>query len=186
MDHEYAPLVVTYSGRRINLLDPQPEQIELVDIAHALAHLARFNGHTRTFYSVADHSIRVAEQMPAPLRLVGLMHDATEAYLGDVVRPLKRILPGYIALEKSMWTAIALRFGLPLEMPAAVRFADRVLVATELRDLLVPDEHAGAAAPYARHLMLEDRIHPLTSQEAEDVFLHLFDRYAHERVAAAA
>jgi 5'-deoxynucleotidase YfbR-like HD superfamily hydrolase len=183
MYQDLSPSIVTYSGRSINLLDPQPELIDLKDIAHALAYLCRFNGHTRSFYSVADHSIRVAEQLPAPLRLAGLLHDATEAYLGDVIQPLKGLLPGYTVLEESMWQAIAKRFDLPLMLPAAVKFADRVLLATERRDLIVRSscwDVCDGIEP------LVDTIHPLTPEEAEDIFLRLFDRYTSDQFASAA
>jgi hypothetical protein len=170
---------VTYTGRIINLLDPQAGLIELADIAHALAHQCCFNGHTRAFYSVADHSIRVATQLPAPLRLTGLLHDACKAYLGGALQPLKRLLPGYVALEEAMWTAIAQRFGLPLVLPAAVKFADRVLLATERRDLIVRTDEVWATPDTVAPL--EDTIHPLTSEEAEDIFLRLFDRYVVDR-----
>jgi uncharacterized protein len=178
------PSIVTYTGRTLNLLDPQPGLIELADIAHALAHQCRFNGHTRAFYSVADHSIRVATQLPAPLRLSGLLHDATEAYLGSAIQPVKRLLPGFCALEQALWMAIAQRFGLPAVLPVAVKFADRVLLATERRDLLMKTGEAWATPDTVAPLA--DTIHPLTSEEAEDIFLRLFDRYTADRLAPTA
>lgn len=84
----------TFSGRSVSLYDPTPEMICIEDIAHALSHVCRFGGHTREFYSVAQHSCLVSYLAPAEWRLAALMHDATEAYLGDVIRPLKNILNG--------------------------------------------------------------------------------------------
>lgn len=84
----------TFTGRCVSLYDPTPDMISLVDIAHALSHVCRFGGHTREFYSVAQHSCLVSYLAPAEWRLAALMHDATEAYLGDVIRPLKNILNG--------------------------------------------------------------------------------------------
>ncbi|MGZ2749917.1 phosphohydrolase [Burkholderia stagnalis] len=165
--------IMTYTGRELDLLDPRPEAIDIRDIAHALAWQCRFNGHTRTFYSVADHSIRVATQLPAPLRLAGLLHDAAEAYLGDLIQPVKALVPGFAVLEQSVWEAIASRFGLPLVLPPVVKFVDEVLFATECRDLVV----RGESAWRPDRPMLDEPIHPLSRRDAEAVFLHLFDRY---------
>jgi len=93
------PAVSTKSGRRVALLNPSPSQIVIGDIAHGLAHQCRFNGQTSKFYSVAQHSVLVASILPRELRLAGLLHDASETYLGDVVQPLKELLPK--ALSKS-------------------------------------------------------------------------------------
>jgi len=85
------PAVSTKSGRRVALLNPSPSQIVIGDIAHGLAHQCRFNGQTSKFYSVAQHSVLVASILPRELRLAGLLHDASETYLGDVVQPLKEL-----------------------------------------------------------------------------------------------
>lgn len=128
---------VTATGRQVYVRDPEPDSIAIDDIAHALAYLCRFGGHTREFYSVAQHSVHVSKLVPAEHQLVGLMHDATEAYLGDVIRPLKRELAGaYGDLEARWWAAIATRFALPLVLPEEVHQADVVALATERRDLI--------------------------------------------------
>lgn len=113
--------ILTATGREIDLASPSPGQIEIEDVAHALARVSRFGGHyaTREFFSVARHSLAVATLLaldgaPTVLRLAGLLHDASEAYLGDVVRPLKRILPEYVKIEEAWQNAIERRFGLPL------------------------------------------------------------------------
>lgn len=105
------------SGRYVELLDPKPDEIALEDIAHALAYICRFGGHTASFYSVAEHSLFVSamlhRQFGDPrLTLAGLLHDATEAYLGDMVRPLKRQLPAYKEAEDRMADVIAQHFGI--------------------------------------------------------------------------
>lgn len=80
--------ITTRSGRQINLLNPQYSQINIGDIAHGLAYQCRFNGQTSRFYSIAQHSLMVASRLPNHLKMSGLLHDAAEAYVGDVVQPL--------------------------------------------------------------------------------------------------
>lgn len=108
----------TVSGRYVDLLEPQPETIELFDIAHGLSFVCRFGGHVPAFYSVAEHSMHVAAQVRRTfgddhLALYGLLHDATEAFLGDVVRPLKLSMDAYRAVEELFARAIESRFSLP-------------------------------------------------------------------------
>jgi uncharacterized protein len=85
----------TYTGLAFWPLDPRPDEIRLVDIAHALSKLCRYGGQCLSFYSVAEHSLLVASKAPDHLKLVALMHDASEAYLLDIPRPIKRHLAGY-------------------------------------------------------------------------------------------
>lgn len=125
-----------------NLLEPNPDVIDIKDIAHALSNQCRFTGHTSTFYSVAEHSVNVSE-VPIldtlELKLIGLLHDATEAYLVDLPRPIKRFTDlGSIFKkhESNIWEAIALHFGLPFEIPEVVHEADRIVLVTEKRDLM--------------------------------------------------
>lgn len=127
--------IESHSGRRIHLPDPDPESIWIGDIAHALSHVARFTGHTDEFYSVAEHSLNVAEIVPPEDRLQALLHDATEAYLCDVATPFKSLIPAYKALEDNLWSAIARKYGVPEKLTDAVKQADRVMLMTE-RDAL--------------------------------------------------
>ena len=131
--------VSTKSGRRVSLLNPSPSQIVIGDIAHGLAHQCRFNGHTNKFYSVAQHSVLVASILPRELRLAGLLHDASEAYLGDVVQPLKDLLPEYQSIEANFCEVLGARFGVNLQHNYAIRHADLVVLATERRDLMPMD-----------------------------------------------
>ncbi len=90
--------IVTHGGKMYNYLDPHPDMIAIEDIAHALSHMCRFNGHTNLFYSVAQHSMSVAYRMPgtAEEKLAALLHDAAEAYMCDIPSPLKPLLgPAY-------------------------------------------------------------------------------------------
>lgn len=130
--------LITHTGRRFDLRMPRASEVDIEDIAHSLAHLCRFNGHTRDFYSVAQHSFFVSGVVPPEHALVGLLHDATEAYVGDLISPIKRMVPRYQRLEAEVWTAIAARFGLSLALPREVAEADELLLATEIRDLLTP------------------------------------------------
>ena len=133
------PAVSTKSGRRVSLLNPSPSQIVIGDIAHGLAHQCRFNGQTNKFYSVAQHSVLVASILPRELRLAGLLHDASEAYLGDVVQPLKDLLPEYQSIEANFCEVLGARFGVNLQHNDAIRHADLVVLATERRDLMPMD-----------------------------------------------
>jgi 5'-deoxynucleotidase YfbR-like HD superfamily hydrolase len=137
------------SGRRLDLLDPTPMDIEIEDIAHGLAFVARWNGQTRGdfAYSVAEHSllveticVRLKPDWPAKWRLAALLHDAPEYVIGDMISPVKAAVgPGYGALDDRLMAAIHLRFGLPAEIPkpvkALIKKADKVsawLEATQL------------------------------------------------------
>lgn len=143
------PVVVqTASGRFVDLYDPQPETIVWEDVAQALGAQARFNGHTRCWYSVAEHSCRVSHHVPPSDALWGLIHDAAEAYIGDVVSPVKRVCPDLYILERRLLDAIAAKLGLPADMPASVLEADERMLATEARDLLIGDTSWCKAKPY--------------------------------------
>ena len=119
------------SGRRLDLLDPTPVDIEIEDIAHGLAFVARWNGQTHGdyAYSVAEHSLlvetlfgRIAPKAPAKWRLAALLHDAPEYVIGDMISPVKAAVgPGYGALDDRLTAAIHLRFGLPAQIPASVK-----------------------------------------------------------------
>jgi uncharacterized protein len=128
------------SGRRLDLLDPTPVDIEIEDIAHGLAFVARWNGQTRGdyAYSVAEHSLlveqifaRIDPKAPVKWRLAALLHDAPEYVIGDMISPVKAAVgPGYGALDDRLAAAIHLRFGLPAAIPktvkARIKRADKV------------------------------------------------------------
>ena len=119
------------SGRRLDLLDPTPVDIEIEDIAHGLSFVARWNGQTLGDfpYSVAEHSLlverlhaRLAPRAPAKWRLAALLHDAPEYVIGDMISPVKAAVgPGYDELDSRLAAAIHIRFGLPAALPATVR-----------------------------------------------------------------
>jgi 5'-deoxynucleotidase YfbR-like HD superfamily hydrolase len=153
--------IQTHSGKRFDLLEPRADQVDIVDIAHSLANLCRFNGHVRQFYSVAQHSYFVSRIVGPEYALCGLLHDATEAYVGDMTRPLKSVMPRFKEVEDRIWLAIAERFGLPREIPPAVKHADNIALVTERRDLLKPsgmrwDEGLEAVPPRPDHIRALD------------------------------
>lgn len=126
----------TFTGRQFWPTDPRPEDFDLRDIATGLSQICRFNGHTNAFYSVAQHSVLVSRIVPPELAWEGLMHDAAEAYIGDVIRPLKHALPDYRAIETRLEEVLAERFGLKYPWPPEIKEADNVLLMTERRDLV--------------------------------------------------
>lgn len=126
----------TASGKAYWPLDPRPEEIDIEDIAHALAHQCRYGGHCRRFYSVAEHSVHVSYLVPPEHALAGLLHDATEAYLVDVPRPVKPYLVGYHDIEEMNYRALAKRFKLPEKLPEPVKHADNWILIAE-RDALM-------------------------------------------------
>jgi hypothetical protein len=126
----------TFTGKAFYPLDPRPSEVDPVDIAHALSMICRFGGHSTRFYSVAEHSVLVSYAVSPAAALWGLMHDAAEAYVGDMVRPLKRSMPAYQVTELRVIRAIADRFRLNWKCPAEVKTADTRLLVDE-RDALM-------------------------------------------------
>jgi uncharacterized protein len=134
------PYLQTVSGRWVNPFDPDPEQLDAGDIARALANLCRFGGHSRSFYSVAQHSVIVSRLVEARTgdaedAFAALMHDATEAYLGDMPHPLKHRSPlgtAYKAAEDHLEQALRNRFNIKPDVPEIKR-VDKALLAAERR-----------------------------------------------------
>ena len=133
----------TYSGVQFYPLDPRVDEIDILDIAHALSNICRFGGHCRTFYSVAEHSINCSFEAKEEFKLAALLHDATEAYLVDVPRPIKSSLTNYREIEQNLAIAIAQRFTpvgagwLDFDNDAVHEVDDRMLM-TEAAQLLGP------------------------------------------------
>lgn len=162
MDH--GKFMTMHSGRLVHFLDPRPEEIWADDIAHALSLVCRFGGHVDQFYSVAQHCIEVATLLkqrghPVEMQLCGLLHDATEAYLGDVISPVKQVVPKFKEIENNLEKVIYARYGLPFEeMPSEVKQADRDMLKAEARSLFAVDayqygfNYLGAAAEDAKCL----------------------------------
>lgn len=132
----------TFTGRQFWPMDPRPEDVDPLDIAHALSLLCRYNGHVDRFYSVAEHCVLMSHAVPPEDALWALLHDATEAYVGDMIRPLKHSMPDYRAAEDRVMVAIVERFELAsTSMPASVKDVDNRILLTERATLM--DRHAG-------------------------------------------
>ena len=162
--------IQTWTGKPFRPLDPDPGSIDIRDIAHALSLLCRFNGHCHEFYSVAQHSVLLSRIVPREHALWGLLHDAAEAYVSDLPRPVKRQVPDFVAFEDRLLELIMQHFGLPWPMPPAVKRADDIMLATEQRDLMAtPPEPWGVPAE-----PMPAPIVPTPPAQAESAFLARF------------
>jgi hypothetical protein len=170
MGHE-TPWILTYSGKRFFPFDPRMDDIDIVDIAHALSNLCRFTGHTLSFYSVAEHCVRMSKVGPQYLALPLLLHDASEAYLSDLSRPVKHnsLLQGYRDAERHLMDCIELKFRLPVGafQDPLIKHIDNRMLMTERRDLLptTPDnwDVSEDAFPFV--------VTPVSPEVAEKMFL---------------
>lgn len=177
MRHAADIFITTASGRRWYLLDPRPGDVHFRDIASHLAKICRFVGATGPFYSVAQHSLFVAAQLPPGLRAYGLLHDAHEAYLADISSPFKkalRALGGGEALaalvsraDAAIHEAAGLQWPPPPDVAEAVHQADLRAFATEWRDV-GPSPNEPAPVPCRA---LGTRIRPQTWPKAEEAFV---------------
>lgn len=169
------PWIGTRTGLRFPVLRPDAARVRIEDIAHALANQCRFTGHVRSFYSVAQHSVCVSWGCDPEDALWGLLHDAPEAYLADVAKPVK-VLPqmqGYAELEIGLQWAVAEAFGLPRDLPPSVKRADVVELVTEAHHLFdrVPEDWHLSFGIEPR----SDFGDPLLPADARDLFLERFE-----------
>lgn len=131
--------IITYSGLKFYHMNPQPEMVTIEDIAHALSQTCRWTGHTKWHYSVAQHSVYCSQIVPGDHRLAALLHDASEAYLGDMNRPLKHFTPAgpaYLEIEAPVEKMIFEKFGLPYPMHPSVKEADAQMLYAEKAQLM--------------------------------------------------
>jgi hypothetical protein len=161
----------TVSGRMVDLLDPTPEMICMEDIAHHLSMLCRYNGATRDFYSVAEHSVHLSRLVPEEYALWALLHDASEAYTGDYISMMKRRDPWFQSVENRLMEVIAEKFNLTTytkpepelsqgwsaaetdfdPVPETVKEADKRLCATEISILYAHPESVAAMAHWEQY-----------------------------------
>lgn len=175
-----APCAIHTNAGILDVLAPDPDKIRIEDIAHALAFLCRFNGHVRFHYSVAQHSILVAELVAArcgpELALSALLHDAAEAYLGDLISPLKALLPDFKRIEAIVARTIADKFGLAHPEPLAIKDADLAVLAAEREQVIAPtDKTAWRELPPAPEGLL---IRPMSAEVVRVSFLERFKAYS--------
>ena len=178
--------IQTYTGVQFWPLDPRPEDVRLEDIAHALSLKCRFNGHCREFYSVAQHSVHVArdvlrrgvcheasEKSRTNTFRLALLHDAAEAYLPDVCRPIKSSWPGFDRLEERLLECVCEALGVVVgcEEWATIKHCDNMLLATEARDLMGPPPAPWVPLPAPQ----EEQISPWLAVEAEYKWRLAFD-----------
>jgi hypothetical protein len=128
----------TFTGRKFWPMEPLPGDIDIRDIAHALANTCRYAGHCLVFYSVAEHSVLMSEKASPKNRLAALLHDAAEAYLCDVPSPLKPYLTNYQAIEQRLNECVAERFGIPFPFPDEIHALDSAILADERAQLMAP------------------------------------------------
>jgi len=128
--------IQTVTGKQFWPMDARPEEVDIEDIAHALSMLCRFNGHCKQFYSVAEHSVHVSKMVSIENATWGLLHDAAEAYLSDIPKPVKQELSLFNEFEDRLLEVIAERFGMPRKIPSEVKQVDMQLLATEKEALM--------------------------------------------------
>jgi hypothetical protein len=163
------------NGERIILLDPKPAVIHPEVLAHSLANLCRWTGHPKRFFSVAQHCIIVSKIVPPEFAMQGLLHDASEAFIGDINRPLKLVFehfaPGVLHdIEENIHKAIAKRFGSGFPHDPSIKVADNISLATERRDLLADSDEEWIGLPDP----LEKPIQPMGPRAAKNAWLNRF------------
>lgn len=166
--------IQTFTGKQFYPLAPIESDIDIEDIAHALSMQCRFTGHCREFYSVAEHSVEVSKTVPREFALWGLLHDASEAYLTDLSKPLKMysdLGARYVEIESRLQMAICKRFGLQLQEPEEVKVADRRMLMTEKKCLMgtSPARWDDNEKPYSFDVLM------LQPWQAESYFLDRFE-----------
>jgi 5'-deoxynucleotidase YfbR-like HD superfamily hydrolase len=165
--------IATHSGLKFHFLDPQHEEILIQDIAIGLARCPRWNGHTREVVTVAQHSVLVARMLQtngysSDIQMQGLLHDASEAYLGDLASPLKAHCPGFHAIELVVQAAILQYFFLPSTLHSAVKLMDTESYRWEYRDLMMGEDCEEPAGPRPRFQVWSE-------EESYYAFLEAFD-----------
>lgn len=165
-------VIAVCDGSPFSLTQAESGDVKIEHIAHALANLCRWTGHLRQFYSVAEHCVLVSYIVPHEHALQGLLHDAAEAYLGDLSSPLKAIVGGrYRELETRLSTVIMEKYGLTWPMHETVKWADGVSAAMEKRDLLAPADWFGGDLPDPLDSM---NLFPVGPRHAEAQYLRRF------------
>lgn len=187
-EEEERAFIETYNGLEFTPFNPSHVGIVLADIAHALSNICRFGGHTGWFYSVAQHSVAVSRACPRHLALEGLLHEASVAYLGDLRGPLKKlpVFAFFRHAEANLAYHVKCAFDLTYPAPEEVKAADKLVLATEFRDLMQFLPEASKYQEAQGCPVLPERIVPLDSIEAEQLFLDEFDRLSEEREQALA
>lgn len=155
-------LLHTYTGKYIDVFNPNPDDICIDDIAHSLAYQCRFAGHIHTHFSVAQHSVLVADFVSEEHKLQAILHDASEAYLVDIPRPIKALLPQYLEVEDRLMRVIADKFGFEYPLCDEVKEADDHSLQWEWTDLVLTDIGKQFC---------------LSAEESEIIFLDMYEKF---------
>ncbi len=170
----------TFTGKKFWPLDPRPEDVSIEDISHALSLLCRFNGHCNEFYSVAQHSVLVSKIVTPENTLAALFHDASEAYLGDIIRPIKKFLPFAVKeIERRLEEVIFQHFSIQKYDKQEISRADNIVLFTEMRDLMGKPPSTWNEAEHYSSLLSKQRILPLGPKESKLLFLGRYEELVH-------
>lgn len=170
------------SGDYLDFSDPSACPLDIDTIAYALSNICRFGGHCRPFYSVAQHSVLVSELVPPEHQLEALLHDAAEAFIGDMVTPLKAMLPEYKRIEHNIESHIREQFRLPSVQNPLIKYADTVAFVTERRDLMPLKGGIDSLATVPR---CNEKVVPLPSVQAYGLFIARYNELAAGRLRRA-
>lgn len=163
--------IQTYTGKQFFPLNPKTEDVCIEDIAWALSNICRFNGHSTHFYSVAEHSVYVSENVPVRHALQGLLHDAAEAYIGDIPTPIKPFFNVNL-IERQLMRCISLHFLLEeYPFPDIIKKVDAALLATETKQIMSP---APAPWPQLKEQALDVEIKCYSSVQAFRLFINRY------------
>lgn len=175
-EFKFRPYIETVSGKIVHFLNPDPDSIDINDIAHALSRICRFNGHTREFYSVAEHSWKGATYISDEYKLAMLLHDASEAYLCDIPSPVKDYIPDYKKIEEELSYAICVKFGLPFPNHEIIKYYDLVLLSNEAHHLMHSRGNQWELWKHVKRPLVSAEFKPLCLQAdvAKEVFLDKF------------
>ena len=177
--------IVTYTGKKFDPLEPNIEDIDIIDISHALSFVNRYAGHSKFPYSVALHSMMVSDMCSSEHALAGLLHDASEAYLGDICRPMKvtNVFAEYRKVEAHLQALIYKKFDVPYTyVPTAVKYADNVAFMLEFKNIMPKIDISDGTIPreslplWAAN-MFRDWKWERNQKDVEADFLLMFDIY---------
>jgi hypothetical protein len=170
--------ITTYTGKFFPN-DPQENEINIETIAHALSNLCRFGGHINEFYSVAQHCVLCSYVAPKEYKLEALLHDASEAYLVDIPRPIKQMLPDYKSIELKVEKVIASKFNLPFPISFIVKDIDNRMLVTEASALLNGLDNPWWLDSRYPKIYSQDqiKIDPWSPKLAEEIFMDAYNEY---------
>lgn len=165
-------IIRTITGKNFNLFEPEPDMIDIIDIAHGLANKGHFSGFTPRYFSIAEHSIMVCDEysfwnneQPDSVKLLALLHDAAEAYIGDMVKPLKIHMPGFVEVENRIMEAICKKFGMDIAKMPLIKASDLLIQDIEYQAFfmggLIPQSQVSYLDPERARIVFIDRFNEL-------------------------